>query len=164
MKNFSLGLFFMSVGAGINFTLLFANALPIVALTVGVMALKMAVLGVLGVLFRIRGANRWLFMLGLAQAGEFGFVLLSLTVASGVIPQPLADRLLLVVALSMLFTPLLFILYDRVISPRFKTASGGEADAIDEKGTVLIAGHGRFGGIVNRMLVSAGFKTVVLDY
>ncbi|GGL69716.1 cation:proton antiporter domain-containing protein [Wenxinia marina] len=158
-----LGLFFMTVGAGIDFLLMWDNLLPILGLTVGLMALKAAVLGVLGLAFRLRGADRWLFALGLAQAGEFGFVLLALTVGAGVLPDALADRLLLVVALSMLLTPLLFILYDRVLAPMY---AGGrrEADEIDETGDVLILGHGRFGGIVNRMLRLNGYRTVVVDY
>jgi len=102
--------------------------------------------------------------LSLAQAGEFGFVLLSFVVANQVLPQAIADQLLLVVALSMLLTPLLFILYDRVIVPKYVEDQAREADEIDEAGTVIIAGHGRFGGIVNRMLRQAGFSTVVLDH
>ncbi|MEP0073486.1 MAG: cation:proton antiporter, partial [Marinomonas sp.] len=118
-KGLLLGLFFMTVGAGINFTLLFSDFLSILGMTLGLIAVKAVTLLFLGRIFNIRGSNRWLFALGLAQAGEFGFVLLSFTVSSAVISQAIADILLLVVALSMLFTPLLFILYDKVIAPRF---------------------------------------------
>lgn len=163
-KGLLLGLFFMTVGAGINFGLLFENFGIIVGLTIGLMALKAGVLLVLSFIFKVRGSDRWLFALGLAQAGEFGFVLLSFTVANHVIPRPIADQLLLVVALSMLLTPALFILYDKVIAPRFAVSQTKEADEIDEEGSVIIAGHGRFGGMVNRMLMQAGFKTVVLDH
>ncbi len=163
-KGLLLGLFFITVGAAINFDLLFSNLGQIVALTLGVMLVKAGILYALSLIFDIRGADRWLFTLGLAQAGEFGFVLLSFTVANGVLPQPLADRLLLVVALSMLLTPVLFILFDKLIAPRFATAQTRAADEIDEQGTVIIAGHGRFGGVVNRILSAAGYKTVVLDY
>ena len=163
-KGLLLGLFFMSVGAGINFGLLFDNLGLIVALTLGLMALKVAVLLVLSVVFKIGGADRWLFALGLAQAGEFGFVLLSFTVANAVIPVELADRLLLVVALSMLLTPALFILYDRVIAPRYVAGSDREADEIDDPGEVIIAGSGRVGGVVHRMLRSAHYKMTVIDY
>lgn len=159
-----LGLFFITVGAGINFALLFENFALIAGLTIGLIAIKTLVLLVMGRIFKLRGADKWLFGLGLAQAGEFGFVLISFTVANRVIPQDVADSLLLVVAASMLLTPALFILYDRVIVPIY---SGGEErlpDAIDEEGDVIVAGHGRFGGIVNRMLLSAGYQTVVLDY
>lgn len=93
-----LGLFFMTVGAGIDFALLGANLLPILGMTLGLMALKAAILFVLAVVFRLREGDRWLFTLGLAQAGEFGFVLLSFTVANQVIPDSVADLLLLVVA------------------------------------------------------------------
>ncbi|MFK8033587.1 MAG: cation:proton antiporter, partial [Hyphomicrobiales bacterium] len=163
-KGLLLGLFFMTVGAGINFGLLFENFGTIVGLTIGLMALKAGVLLVLSFIFKVRGPDRWLFALGLAQAGEFGFVLLSFTVANHVIPPSIADQLLLVVALSMLLTPALFILYDKVIAPRFAVSQTKEADEIDEEGSVIIAGHGRFGGMVNRMLMQAGFKTVVLDH
>jgi CPA2 family monovalent cation:H+ antiporter-2 len=163
-KGLLLGLFFMTVGAGIDFGLLFADFGTVLGLTLGLMAIKAGVLMVLAMIFGIPSPDRWLFSLGLAQAGEFGFVLLSFTVAQNVIPTDLAATLLLVVALSMLLTPGLFILYDRVIAPRLSASQSGEADDIDEAGTVIIAGHGRFGGIVNRVLRGMGYKTVVLDY
>ncbi|WP_306260952.1 cation:proton antiporter [Pararhizobium sp. IMCC21322] len=163
-KGLLLGLFFMTVGAGINFGLLFANFGAIIGLTIGLIALKAAVLLVLSYIFKINGSDRWLFALGLAQAGEFGFVLLSFTVDNNVIPEAIADQLLLIVALSMLLTPALFILYDKVIAPRYAVAQTKEPDDIDEKGTIIVVGHGRFGGIVNRILMGAGFNTVVLDH
>lgn len=163
-KGLLLGVFFMSVGAGINFGLLADNLAIIAALTLGLMAVKAAVLYVLAMVFKLRGTDRWLFALGLAQAGEFGFVLLSFTVASSVIPAAVADQLLLVVALSMLLTPALFILYDRVIAPKFIEAEGREADTFDEDNHIIIAGHGRIGGLVRRMLAAAGFNSTVIDF
>ena len=163
-KGLLLGLFFMTVGAGINFGLLGANLGMIVGLTLGLMALKAAVLYVLAIVFKIEGSDRWLFALGLAQAGEFGFVLLSFTVANGVIPTALADQLLLIVALSMLLTPALFILFDRVIAPRFITVDDREADAMPEDGKIIIAGHGRVGGVVSRILQGAGHSPTVIDF
>lgn len=162
-KGLLLGLFFMTVGAGINFALLFDNIASIVGLTVGLIALKTLILLVLSYIFKVSGSDRWLFALGLAQAGEFGFVLLSFTVANQVIPASVADQLLLVVALSMLLTPALFIAYERMILPRMAGAQR-EDDTIDEEAPVIIAGHGRFGGVVNRMLLASGHKTVVLDH
>ena len=159
-----LGLFFMTVGAGINFALLFDNLGSILGLTIGLILLKSAILLILARIFKVEGSDKWLFSLGLAQAGEFGFVLLSFTVANQVIPTSVADNLLLIVALSMLLTPALFILYERVILPRYEKGQEEEADEIDEQGDIIIAGHGRFGGIVNRMLRSAGHTTTVLDY
>jgi CPA2 family monovalent cation:H+ antiporter-2 len=163
-KGLLLGLFFMTVGAGINFGLLLDNLGLVVGLTLGLMALKVGVLYVLAVVFKISGADRWLFALGLAQAGEFGFVLLSFTVANGVIPGDLADRLLLIVALSMLLTPALFILYDRVIAPRYLGFDDREMDKIEEKHEIIIAGHGRVGGIVSRILRGSGMKPTVMDF
>ncbi|SLN35668.1 cation:proton antiporter domain-containing protein [Pseudooctadecabacter jejudonensis] len=163
-KGLLLGLFFMTVGAGINFGLLAANLLPIVALSLGLIAIKAAVLYLLAVVFRIGGADRWLFALGLAQAGEFGFVLLSFTTANNVIPTAIADQLLLIVALSMLLTPALFILYDRVIAPRFVQSEDREMEAIEDTSHIIIAGHGRVGGIVSRMLTGMGESATVIDY
>ena len=159
-----LGLFFMTVGASINFGLLFENLFSILGMTIGLMTAKVAVLLVLAVVFRIRGADRWLFALGLAQAGEFGFVLLSFTVANGVIPTGLAEQLLLVVALSMLLTPGLFILYDRVIAPRFSTVQEREPDEMPGDRQIIIAGAGRMGGLIDRVMRAAGLSTTVIDY
>ncbi|QGX97293.1 potassium transporter [Roseovarius faecimaris] len=163
-KGLLLGLFFMTVGAGINFGLLFDNLAQIVALTLGLILLKVTVLYGLAILFGLGGTDRWLFSLGLAQAGEFGFVLLSFTVASAVIPAELADRLLLIVALSMLLTPALFIVYDRLIAPRYSAAEEREMDVIEESSDIIIAGHGRVGGIVSRMLRGAGLNPTVIDF
>ncbi len=163
-KGLLLGVFFMSVGAGINFILLMDNLALILGLTLGLIVLKVAVLWALALVFKIEGADKWLFALGLAQAGEFGFVLLSFTVASGVIPKPIADQLLLVVAISMLLTPLLFILYDRIIAPRFNITDDREADAIEESNKIIIAGNGRMGGIIRRMLSGAGHPSTVIDF
>ena len=159
-----LGLFFMSVGAGINFALLFENIGSIVAMTLGLIAIKALVLLFLARIFKIEAADKWLFALGLAQAGEFGFVLLSFTVAGNIIPSSIADILLLVVALSMLLTPALFIIYDRIIAPRFATGETREADEIDAESNIIIAGHGRVGGMVARILRAAGHTPTVIDY
>ncbi len=163
-KGIFLGVFFITVGASIDFALLGANLALIVGLTLGLIALKAAVLFALGTLFRLEGGDKWLFALGLAQAGEFGFVLVSFTVANAVVPGPVADLLLLVVALSMLLTPALFICYDRLIAPRYSRQQAQEADEISSDARIIIAGHGRFGGIVNRALQAADYETTVIDY
>ncbi|MCR9271345.1 MAG: monovalent cation:proton antiporter-2 (CPA2) family protein [Hyphomonadaceae bacterium] len=159
-----LGLFFITVGAGIDFSLLSANFSVVISMTIGLMLLKATVLFLLGTAFKIRGAQRWLFTLGVAQAGEFGFVLLAFTTANGALPQDIADLLLLVVALSMLITPLLFILYDQIVARRYSKGQEQEADAIAEENGIIIAGRGRMGGIVDRMLRTAGYPSTVIDY
>ncbi len=159
-----LGLFFMSVGAGINFALLFENIGSIVGMTLGLIAVKAFVLLLLARIFKLEGGDKWLFGLGLAQAGEFGFVLLSFAVAGDIIPTSTSDILLLVVALSMLLTPLLFIIYDKVIAPRYSGGEDREMDTIDETSNIIIAGHGRVGGLVSRTLRAAGYTPTVIDY
>ena len=165
-KGLLLGLFFITVGAGIDFDLLFNEFGTILCLTLAVMLVKAAVLHVLGKLFRQRGLNNRLFALSLAQAGEFGFVLLSFVVQNAVMPQAVADRLLLVVALSMLFTPLLFIVYEKFFIPRAAAVGQDprQADAIAEENPIIILGHGRFGQIIDGLLESCGYHTTVIDY
>jgi len=163
-KGLLLGLFFITVGAGINFALLTANPVPILAMTAALIALKGAILFGLGSLFKLRGRNRWLFTLSLAQAGEFGFVLLSFAKQTHVLTGSLSEKLLMVVALSMLITPLLFIFYDWLSRRMGEDHTEAEADNIDAQGPVIIAGIGRFGQIVNRLVQSSGFDTVVLDH
>ncbi|AJR06343.1 potassium transporter [Photobacterium gaetbulicola] len=164
-KGLLLGLFFITVGAGIDFSVLFSNVGMVVAITLGVMAVKATVLFVLALIFRVKGSDRYLLTLSLAQAGEFGFVLLSYSVQNHVLPAGIAQVLSLVVAISMFLTPGLFIFFDKVVLPRFEAKSNErEADKIDETGAVIIAGIGRFGQIVNRLLVANGVKTVVLDH
>ncbi len=163
-KGILLGLFFITVGAGINFEVLFASFATIIGLTAGLIALKGLVLFALTRIYRLPGRDTWLFTLSLAQAGEFGFVLLSFTTQNNVIPAPLAQTLSLVVALSMLLTPALFILYDALSARAPEEHDGRESDEIDEVGKVIIAGHGRFGQVANRLLLSTGHSTVVLDH
>ncbi|MCG8611452.1 MAG: monovalent cation:proton antiporter-2 (CPA2) family protein [Pseudomonadales bacterium] len=164
-KGLLLGLFFITVGAGIQFNLLFDNFFSVIGLTLGIMAIKFTILLLLGFSFRIRGSDRWLFSLSLAQAGEFGFVLLNFGAQNHVLDHATVQLLSLVVALSMVFTPALFIAFDRYILPRFEHKKNDpETDEITEQGTVIIAGIGRFGQIINRLLVANGVHTVVLDH
>ncbi|PCI88167.1 MAG: potassium transporter [Hyphomicrobiales bacterium] len=162
-KGLLLGLFFITVGAGINFGLLFDDFLLILGLTVGLMALKSLVLLIIAFVAKMRLTDKWLFALCLAQAGEFGFVLLSFTVQNAVIPPDLADTLLLVVAMSMMLTPILFILFDKIVLPIANKKQGKQDDEITEQGLIIIAGHGRFGQIINRTMLANGHKTVVID-
>ena len=159
-----LGLFFMTVGASINFSLLSENFGVVISMTFGLIALKAAVLFLLGSAFKIRGAQRWLFTLGLAQAGEFGFVLLASQTTQLILPDHVASLLLLTIALSMLITPLLFILHDQIVARIYSKGQEQEADAIEEENGIIIAGRGRIGGIVDRMLRTAGYSSTVIDY
>lgn len=159
-----LGLFFITVGAAMDFGLLAENIGLVLGATLGLMILKAAVLYVVAMMMRMQGQDRWLFTLGLAQAGEFGFVLIGFAVSSHVLPDEISGLLSLIVALSMLLTPALFVVFDRVIIPRFEQEEAREADAIEEHSQIIIAGHGRWGGIVNRVLQDSGYHTTVLDH
>ncbi|AHM04366.1 putative Glutathione-regulated potassium-efflux system protein KefB [Roseibacterium elongatum DSM 19469] len=164
-KGLLLGLFFITVGAGINFGTLFDNASLVIGLTLALMIGKGLVLLAIGLVSGLKGRDRWLFTLGLAQAGEFGFVLVAFGLQQGVFQTTTGEILLLVIALSMLLTPLSFIAYE-MIGRRLSAEADSEApqhDAIDEKAPVIIAGIGRFGQVVNRMVQASGFRTVVLD-
>lgn len=163
-KGLLLGLFFITVGAGIDFALALEQWDEVVFWAAVIIAVKIVILLGIAKLAGIERQAKWLFVLSLAQAGEFAFVLIAFAVANFVFDQATADLLLLIVALTMLVTPLLFILYDKIIAPRYCQGQGGEADAIDETNSVIIAGRGRMGGIVDRMLQSAGFDTTVIDY
>ena len=163
-KGLLLGLFFITVGAGIDVDGLLAQPVTLLGLALGVICLKGSILYVLGRAFGLRGRDLWLFTLGLAQAGEFGFVLISVALSQSVLPEPLAAQLLLVIALTMLITPLLFILHDWLSQRMADRSAPQEPDTIDETGPVIIAGIGRFGQLVYRLLQSAGHKSVVIDH
>ncbi|MBC6441722.1 MAG: cation:proton antiporter [Rhodobacteraceae bacterium] len=165
-KGLLLGLFFITVGAGINFELLGAKPTSLLLIVVAVMGIKAAVLYGLAVVFNLRDRDRWLFTLSLAQAGEFGFVMLSTTVATNVIPTALSQELALVVAISMLLTPLLFIAYDQIHKRMTTQGERPEEDRINagENGAIIVVGIGRFGQIINRMALACGLKTVVIDH
>lgn len=164
-KGLLLGLFFITVGAGMNFGLLKQEFFLILGLTLGLLIVKALVLLILGKMFKLPPLAGKLFALSLAQAGEFGFVLLSISRQSYVLPAALADRIALVVALSMLLTPLLFILYDKVLAPRAIKEENEERehDAVHEENPVILLGHGRFGQQINSLLTACGFHTTVID-
>lgn len=163
-KGLLLGVFFISVGAQIDFHLIAAKPVPIVGLVVAVMALKLGVLYAIGRLFRLDRPARWIFAFSLAQVGEFAFVLVSFATTLHLLDDELAKMLIAIVALSMAVTPVLFVLLERFVLPAVTRGEKREADEITEHGNpVIIAGHGRFGQIVGRILRANGHKTTVLD-
>lgn len=162
-KGLLLGLFFMTVGIGVNLQVLARAPFTILGLTFALMLVKAAVLFALAVAFRMKGKDRFLFSLSLAQGGEFGFVMVSFARGEGVMSLATGQTVLLVLSLSMLLTPLLFLIYDRLAHHLSAATAPPAADEVTEKGRVLIAGIGRFGQVVNRLARSAGLTTVVLD-
>ncbi len=164
-KGLLLGLFFITVGAGIDFMLAAEIAPAVIFWTTVLIVTKILILLFIAWCAGIKRQAKWLFALSLAQAGEFAFVLIAFAVSNAVFDRALADQMLLVVALSMLVTPLLFIFYDKVIATGFNRADAErEADAISEERPIIIAGRGRVGGIVDRMLDVAGHRSTVIDY
>ncbi len=164
-KGLLLGLFFITVGAGIDFALALERSGEVLLWAAVVIVVKVGALLLVGRLSGLRREALWLFALALPQAGEFAFVLIAFAVGNAILPGPLAELLLLVVALTMLTTPLLFILYDKVIARAYCSGEAErEADAIEEENPIIIAGRGRVGGIVDRMLDAAGHRATVIDY
>lgn len=166
-KGLLLGLFFITVGAGINFQVLAAEWGAVIFLAAAVIVIKALIFLVLAWIFGIRGSNGWLFTLGLAQVGEFGFVLLTYSVQSHVIPTDVSEVLSLVVALTMFLTPVLFIVYDRIVLPYYRQHSQNDerkADTIDDRAPVVVAGVGRFGQVICRLLRANDIPIVALDH
>ncbi|MEM6912299.1 MAG: monovalent cation:proton antiporter-2 (CPA2) family protein [Verrucomicrobiota bacterium] len=165
-KGLLLGLFFLTVGASINFPLIAEKPVLILGLTLGLMVVKFGVLFLISGGLRMGNDQRLLLAFSLAQAGEFGFVLFSLAQQNGVLEAALADPLVAVIALSMALTPLAFLLYEKVLQPHLgtKVAEGREADEMEEEEPVIIAGFGRFGHPVGRLLRAQGIGTTVLEF
>ncbi len=163
-KGLLLGLFFIAVGAGINFTVLFRDPVTIIGLTVALMVTKGLILYGIGRLFKLRKQGQWLFALSLAQAGEFGMVLTTFALQQGVLSTYIGARVLLIIALSLLFTPLFFILQDYLRAKLAERQEETPDDDIDDQQAIIIAGIGRFGQMVNRLVQASGFRTTVLDH
>jgi glutathione-regulated potassium-efflux system ancillary protein KefC len=162
-KGLLLGLFFIAVGLNIDFGVLIARPLLILGLIAGLFALKGLVLWAIAGQARFPAAERPLFVILLAPGSEFAFVLLAVAVTHGAMPRDLAQALTLAVAVSMLLTPFFLALHDR-LAPRFLLAASPAREAdVPERSKVLVAGLGRVGQVVARMLHAAGYQPTVLD-
>ena len=164
-KGLLLGVFFVAVGASLDLGLLADEPLMIGATVAVLILVKLLVLAVLGRIFGLRRDQNLLFTLCLAQGGEFAFVLLSFAVQQGVLPTGDASQLIVAVTLSMAFTPLLLLFYERVLQPRVGTcrAETRPADAVESQDDVIIVGFGHFGATLGRLLRTAGHTPTVLD-
>jgi len=164
-KGLLLGLFFLSVGASIDFGVVAANGATIAALVMGLVVVKALVLFAIGRLAKMSLEQNLLFAAALAQGGEFAFVLFSLAAQSAIFDAATADLLIGAVAISMATTPLLLLGWERGIVPRLTPARAPSRphDAIDREGTVILAGFGAFGSVLGRFLIANDVDTVVLD-
>jgi glutathione-regulated potassium-efflux system ancillary protein KefC len=160
-KGLLLGLFFISVGMTVDFGLLASHPVMVPLLLAGFLALKIASLWAIGRTIDIC-RERWLFAFLLSQGGEFAFVVFSAARAAKVFTPEWEGLLTITVALSMATTPLFLLLYDRRLASRARTER--PSDAITPEGPVIIAGFGRFGQIVGRLLLASGIRAVVLDH
>ncbi|HEX9660173.1 MAG TPA: monovalent cation:proton antiporter-2 (CPA2) family protein, partial [Rhodothermales bacterium] len=164
-KGLLLGLFFIAVGASIDFRLILESPWLIAGLVLAVIAVKFGVLFGLSRVFKFSLDQGFLLAFALPQVGEFAFVLFSFANQEGVLGTVITGPLVAVVALSMALSPILMLIYERVIQPSVGTtmAQEREADAIEEKHPVLVAGFGGFGSTLGRFLRANGVAATVLD-
>ncbi len=163
-KGLLLGLFFISVGMAVNLGLLVQYPLMILAAVVALVSLKGFILYGLARLFGTRAKARSQMSVILSQGGEFAFVLFTAAQGEGLLGQQLNSMLLVVVSLSMMTTPLLLVLQNRWFAYRFKSADSDlETDVIDREPRVIIAGFGRFGQVVGRLLFANKIRVTVLE-
>ena len=163
-KGLLLGLFFIAVGMSVDMGLFATRPLAVLGLACGVVALKILLLIVLARAFKLLSQDGWLFALVLSQVGEFAFVLFGVALGEQVISREQANLLNAAVAASMMTTPLLMLLHEHVLSPRLNRTQPGEADTFGDKHPVIVAGFGRVGQVVTRVLTARGFKVTIIEH
>ena len=165
-KGLLLGLFFIAVGMAIDFGVVARHPLLIALLVAAFLLVKAAVLWAMAALMKLPLQERPVFVILLAQGGEFGFVVFQAAAGAQVIQPDAASLLIAAVAISMLLTPLLLVAVDRWWSQRF--ASGRRNDMAElsepQSAPVIVAGFGRYGQIVARLLYANGIAPTVLDH
>lgn len=165
-KGILLGLFFIAVGASINFKLMIDNPLQILILVCGVIAVKSLVLYVTGKIARLSFDQNMIFTLGLGQVGEFAFVLFAFIAQLQILSAKWTDMMMGATAISMTVTPLLLLINERLILPHFGTKESVETkshDDISGGNAVIIAGFGHFGSTIGRFLRANGITATILD-
>jgi len=166
-KGLLLGLFFIAVGMNIDFQVVLDRPLQIAGVVVAFLAVKAAVLWAMGRTMPIPKIERPVFIILLAQGGEFGFVVFQTATQAGVIAAPVSSFLTAAVTISMLLTPLLLVAADRwwipILAGQARRA-GVEEIHEPQSGSVIIAGFGRYGQIVGRLLFANGIAPTVLDH
>ncbi len=163
-KGLLLGLFFMSVGMSLDLALVRQMPLQVLGLAGAAVIAKLLVMYLLGRLFRLDRGDSLTFSLSLSAIGEFAFVLLGVAAASRLIDGTQAGLANAVVAASMLTTPVLFTLLDRFRARHTTALAPRTADTIDEHNRVIVAGMGRFGQVVVRMLTAKNIALTVIDH
>jgi glutathione-regulated potassium-efflux system ancillary protein KefC len=163
-KGLLLGLFFIAVGMGVDFGVLLSRPLVVLALVGGLFAVKGGVLWLIARRAGLPASEVPLFILLLAPGSEFAFVVLGPGAAGALLAPQTIQAITLAVALSMLATPFLIAIYDRLLAPRLgATAPTTHAAEAPQAGTVILAGLGRVGQVVARLLNGSGYHPTVLD-
>ena len=164
-KGLLLGLFFIAVGMSIDFGVLMAQPGLMALVVVGFLALKFVVIYALAKAMGVPYQQRPVFTLLLAQGGEFAFVVFQ-AAGPNVLPAGVASFLIGAVALSMLISPLLLVLIDKFVLPRYSRSSAPAMEEISEQQEpkVLICGFGRYGQIIGRLVSAQGIQVTVLDH
>jgi glutathione-regulated potassium-efflux system ancillary protein KefC len=164
-KGLLLGLFFISVGMGIAFSVLVADPLRVASLVVLLIGIKIVVLYVLATFFKMHVADRLLLAILLCQAGEFGFVLLEFASSAAILPERDHQLWNVVIAMSMTLTPFLLLIFDRFMVPRINAHIPMPEIPTDIPGDrkVIVLGYGRFGQIVTRLLRAQGYSMTLID-
>ncbi|RFB71137.1 MULTISPECIES: glutathione-regulated potassium-efflux system protein KefC [unclassified Herbaspirillum] len=164
-KGLLLGLFFIAVGMSVDFGIFLEQPWLILGMVLGFLVIKTAVLYGLAKCFRIPRDQQIFFAFLLSQGGEFAFVVFGAAATAQVLTPRISSILVVVVALSMVITPLLLLLHDRVILPRLQARGRQPEDDIEpQDNPVIIAGFGRFGQIVGRLLHANGIGLTILDH
>ena len=165
-KGLLLGLFFMAVGMGLDLRVLLEQPGLVLSLLLALLACKAALLTAMARWMDIPLAERPVFVLLLAQGGEFGFVVFQLAQQAGLIDAMQSSALVAAVALSLACTPALLLISDRLLAPRLarKVELGDAALSQDQQAPIIIAGFGRYGQIIGRLLFANGFEATVLDH
>ena len=166
-KGLLLGLFFIAVGMSIDFAAVLAHPLLVAAVVFGFVLLKAAVLWAMARLMPVPPKETAVFVILLAQGGEFGFVVFQAALGAGVISAEASSLLVASVALSMLLTPLLLVAADRWWARHLLHHEGGvKLDEINEQqdAPIIICGFGRYGQIVGRLINANGLNATVLDH
>ncbi|CUA91303.1 MULTISPECIES: glutathione-regulated potassium-efflux system protein KefC [Comamonas] len=170
-KGLLLGLFFMAVGMSIDFGVILQSPWAMAAMVTGFIALKAVMIFGLAKFMQIPWRERPVFTLMLAQGGEFAFVVFQTAAQYKVFRHSVSSMLVAAVALSMLLGPLLLVLLDKLLLRRFSTISDEEcgmekAQEISEPqdSPIIIAGFGRYGQIVARVLLAQGIRPTILDH
>jgi monovalent cation:proton antiporter-2 (CPA2) family protein len=161
-KGLLLGLFFMAVGMSVNVKILIEQPLLVLGLVVGLVGLKFAVLMVAARMAGLSGASAVAMGIALSQGGEFAYVIFQSATTEGVMGEE-ASLLVMVVTLSMVVTPLMFLVFDAWLKRSKNSAEAEPFDEIDASGSVVIAGFGRFGQVVGRVLGLRGIPFTAMD-